>query len=250
MRALVVGESHSVAIAAALSADPVRYRGIKVRRIMRKRGFIAEDSTPLEEIVQMVGALRPQVPLFLSMLGTYANILGLLSSGSDYDFALTAAEQSDSHDAGVTLLPHRAVSGAFSDHIFNAGSLKKIRSAAKSPVFLLSSPPPKQSNDYIMQRFMAMRNRQYRGRDVSLGITRPELRLKLWKLEVELLKQLAQQERMEFVPVPTEALNEDGFLARKFYADDATHANSRYGLLVLEQICALHGRVRKELASA
>lgn len=248
MRALVVGESHSHAIAEAVAADPVRYRGIKVRRLTRKRGF-NQDSTPLEEAVRMAGALRPEVPLFLSMLGTYANILGLLSAGADYDFALTPADASESDHRPVALLPHRAVSGAFSEHIGNAHSLKKIRYATRSSVFLLSPPPPKQSNDYIMQKFMLQQNRRYRGRHVSVGVTRPELRLKLWKLEVELLKELAEREGMEFVPAPSEALNEDGFLARKYYAQDATHANSRYGSLVAEQICQLHRRVRKELAS-
>ena len=41
---------------------------------------------------------------------------------------------------------------------------------------------------------------------------------------------------MGFVPAPAAAFNEDGFLARKYYFDDATHANAAYGALVVEQI--------------
>jgi hypothetical protein len=41
------------------------------------------------------------------------------------------------------------------------------------------------------------------------------------------------------VKVPQRSRNSDGFLARRFYGSDTTHANFEYGMLVLNQVLSI-----------
>ena len=41
---------------------------------------------------------------------------------------------------------------------------------------------------------------------------------------------------IELIKPPTDTVKKSGFLKEEFYANDATHANAQYGLLVLNQL--------------
>lgn len=240
-KAVVIGESHTNAISQAILEEAPGHEGVVVHRLASRRAQDDHAST-MEHAITLVRELPPAAPVFLSVLGTFHNIIGLLRSGADYDFMV------DEHDvpedgAGIMRLPHRALAAVFRDHFNSNGSVHRLHEAANSPVYLLSSPPPKQSNDFITQKFMRKQNRAYRGRSImDAGLSPPQLRAKLWKLEAKLLAEWAEEEGLGFVPAPESAFNEDGFLPRKFYYEDATHANAKYGALVLEQIAARVGR--------
>jgi hypothetical protein len=239
--ALVIGESHTNAVSQAIIDEAAGYEGVVVHRLASRRAADDHAST-MEHAIGLVRNLPTETPLFLSILGTFHNIIGLMRTGADYDFMV------DEHDktaegTQIVRLPHRALAAVFRDHFNSTGAVRRICAAAKSPVYLLSSPPPKQSNDFITQKFMRKQARAYRGQSImDAGLSPPELRMKLWKLEAKLLGQWAEEQGMSFVPAPPEAFNEDGFLSRKFYHEDATHANGRYGALVLEQIAARAAR--------
>ena len=82
-----------------------------------------------------------------------------------------------------------------------------------------------------------MQKKQYRGKDIaSAEVNRPELRLKLWTLENRLLAHWASENGLLFLSAPDNAKCADGYLAESCYGHDATHANQRYGELVLDQI--------------
>ncbi len=245
-QALVIGESHANALILAVKENPSTYGGIDVRRLASARRRYLVDAIALSRAMEMIAALPRTTPVFLSMLGTYHNVLGLVKADRDYDFLLDANDIPN-RDTATIRLPHRAIANVFQAHLSTGGAVSKLRAAGRSKLYLLSSPPPKQSNEFIMRKFMMQTNHDYKGRSIDeVGLSPPEIRLKLWRLETRLIAQWAEDRAMEFIPAPHEAFNADGFLARKFYADDATHANARYGELVLRQIAALSGEMMKE----
>jgi len=100
----------------------------------------------------------------------------------------------------------------------------------------------------MLDRFMAQKKPSYRGISVSdVGLERPETRLKLWRMETRAIAKWASSEGLEFVPAPAGSYDEDGFLHPQYYSD-ATHANSAYGALVIDQIIALTRTALNEAA--
>jgi hypothetical protein len=235
-RAVVIGQSHVHAIAQALNGAAGGDQGISVYRI---------GDGPMPSACNLIGSmgdatalvakLPADTPVFLSILGAYHNILGLLRAGDDFDFLL---DERDGVDSDVPVhIPHRAVASAFGRQLTTANKIRRLRDSAKSPVHLLSTPPPKRSNEFMMERFLRSNKSVYRGRSIEeAGIERPEVRLKLWKLESRLIQDWARAEGMAFVPAPPQSFDKAGYLREEFYFDDATHANAAYGSLVVDQI--------------
>ena len=245
--AVVIGRSHSAAIAEALATVRQSVTGVTVHRLHdENRPYLQNTITP-EEAVDMVAALPPGTRVFLSTLGTYHNILGLLRSGPTFDVLLDGEERPD--PAAEVQIPSRALEVAFQQHLKTSAFIRKIRSASHSKVVLLSTPPPKQCNDFLLDRFLEQKKQLYRGRSVEeIGIERPESRLKLWQMETRALERWAPTQRLKFLAAPPEAFDENGFLKPRFYSD-ATHANAEYGALVVDQICRIVERTRSRVAN-
>ena len=236
-RAVVIGQSHSAALAQALLTERKEVSGISVHRLEdRKRPYEREVIT-LDDAVSLVRRLPAETRVFLSTLGTYHNIWGLLRSGPAFDFLLDPCDAPDPN--AEIQVPHRAIASAFDQHLAKPSLVRKIQAAAKSRVYLLSAPPPKQNNAFMLERFMAQKKQSYRGISVGdVGLERPETRLKLWLMETRATARWAASENLYFVPAPTEAFDDKGFLHPQFYSD-ATHANAGYGALVIDQISAI-----------
>ena len=235
-RALVIGQSHCNSIAQALADHRGRFRSISVRRFKDKRP--TEDAISIDDAIELVGSLPEDSGVFLAVLGGYHNLLGLVRSGETFDFFV---DQSDTPDLQANVrVPHRAIVSAFEEQFDQAEKIRRLIAAANCPLFLLSSPPPKRDNEFIFERFKRPKNRVYRGKLVEeFGVERPESRLKLWRLEERLMSEWAESQGMQFVPAPRGAFDASGFLKEAYYEDDVTHANSGYGVLVLEQIAAI-----------
>ncbi len=236
-RAVVIGQSHCNAIAEALAGDCGKDHGIRVHRIGDPSFGPDGESFTFGGGIPMVAALPAGTPVFLSMLGAYHNTLALLESGPRFDFLLRADDIAE--PLPTARVPNRAIASAFEEVFGETTKIHKMKAVSKAPVYMLSTPPPKRSNEFIMSRLIAQKKKVYRGRNVlEVGVERPEIRLKFWRLEALLLASWAERGGMHFIPAPAEAADEDGFLDERFY-DDATHANAQYGALVVEQIKAI-----------
>ena len=167
----------------------------------------------------------------ISLLGTLHNILGLLQHEEGFDFYLP--ENSAKDVCGeVTLIPNACLSAKFDELMRRNKLLAEIAKHAPCSVYHLSTSAPKKSNHFIADHASI-----YRGEEVSeANITLPNLRLKLWKIEMSILEKLCLEWGLKFLTVPEYALCDDGFLKECFYADDVTHANTKYGELVLEKL--------------
>jgi hypothetical protein len=232
--ALVIGLSHSAAIAEALMTSP-HGEGVTVKRLESRNRPFEKDTITIEQALDTVAGLPDRAMVFLAMLGTGHNLLGLLRSGPDFDFLVGASDRPD--PLAQERIPQRALACAFEEYLETGRPIEKIRAVARVPVVLLSAPPPKESSQFMLDYLMRRAKREKYGRSVErAGIERPDSRLKMWALESRVTAKWAQDRGIGFLPAPEKCFNSEGFLARKYYANDATHANAAYGALVLDQI--------------
>jgi hypothetical protein len=226
IKAVIIGQSHTVCIADALS--DLDLEGISVVRLRSGDKLNDPNAVTIDQAVQFIRDLPG---------GTYHNILGLVRPEVEFDFLLNS---SDDVSVGTQLIPHKVFVSAFDQHLETETGVKKIKAAAVGQVHVLSAPPPKQDNEFMMQKLLAKWNKPYRGQDIAAsGLNSASLRLKLWLLECERLKKWSEGLKMKYVPAPSACLNNDGFLAESYFAADATHANSKYGALVLGLVASI-----------
>lgn len=213
---------------------------ISILRLRSGERNQSTDGLSAEDAINLVKNLNANASLFLSIPGSYHNIIGLVRSQVDYDFLL---RPEDEIAKGCHLIPHRVIADGFDHHLQAETLVPKLRQVASCRVYVLACPPPKRDNEFMMKRLLAKWNKPYRGQDIAAnGLSRPELRRKLWVLECERLKAWASQIDIDYVGAPQACFDADGFLAEKFYASDATHANEEYGRLVLQLVSTLINR--------
>ncbi|HET6940742.1 MAG TPA: hypothetical protein VFH89_01135, partial [Sphingomicrobium sp.] len=79
-KAVVIGHSHSAAIAQALSLERPEFEGVSVYRLEDRKRPYERDVITLRKAISIVRELPADAGVFLSTLGTYHNIWGLLRS--------------------------------------------------------------------------------------------------------------------------------------------------------------------------
>ena len=120
--------------------------------------------------------------------------------------------------------------------------LKEIMSVSNAKIHLLGTPAPK--SDFLVKKGLS--KEQYfldklfelRTSVDKVKLTNIQVRVELWKILQECLKDVAVDFMIDFIPFPAEALTNESILLEKFSAEDATHANSDLGKLFLDEINA------------
>lgn len=110
-------------------------------------------------------------------------------------------------------------------------------------IAILGTPPPKRDNDalraMLTEEPFFVEQAAFLGHTVeTIPITAPHVRLKLWYLLQEMLADQARRVGAAFVPIPSGAQDEDGFLKPEYWTRDVTHANADYGRLMFEAMLA------------
>jgi hypothetical protein len=77
----------------------------------------------------------------------------------------------------------------------------------------------------------------------DLAITSDSLRLELWNVLAGMLANRAQELGANFLGAPALSRDAFGMLSPEYWTPDVTHANSKYGLLLIEEIGKLIGKV-------
>ena len=68
------------------------------------------------------------------------------------------------------------------------------------------------------------------------GVSPSSLRLKLSQIQVSVLSGITAGLGIELLPPPRATVTPNGFLHPDYFANDASHANTAYGEMVLSQI--------------
>ncbi|QUT04359.1 hypothetical protein KFK14_14940 [Sphingobium phenoxybenzoativorans] len=235
MRKIVCfGNSHTMALSQAVSLREYNKSILEIYWLKNKskeseRGDITEI-----EAIDIISNLGVNDIITISIIGTYHNIVGLLKHDTPFDFLLKDGDDIYASD-DIAVIPYNAIRDEF-DLIINSNqSIEKLIKAGSCPTYLLATPPPKEDNS-----FMAKCTKKYRGRPLNEAlINDAHIRLRLWTLEMQRIEIWCQKIGAKWLFPPQQAITNNGYLKPEYYADDITHANARYGELVLQQIEAL-----------
>ena len=80
----------------------------------------------------------------------------------------------------------------------------------------------------------------------DLVITSDSLRLELWNVLAELLANHAKELGADFFSAPAVSRDAFGMLSPEYWASDVTHANSKYGMLLIRELEKLKGKCQIE----
>ncbi|WP_341487071.1 hypothetical protein [Pararhizobium sp. A13] len=228
---LVVGSSHTAVIAkAAAGVDNVNALWVK----NPKRDDGPGDIT-IQQASEAVAALTPSDILAITWVGTYHNIFGLAQHEQPFDFF--EPDSSEEPDLTRELIPYGTLHRQFAMTTGRDVVTRKIGGNTKAKVVLLATPPVKGDDDFIRAK---LKLKNYRGQSIDeVGVTPASIRAKLWRLEMRCVESYCIDINAEFLPVPDAAFTDEGFLRTDLYGSDATHANVKYGAMVVEQLLHL-----------
>jgi hypothetical protein len=125
------------------------------------------------------------------------------------------------------------------------GIIPTLSNAAS--ITLLNGPAPKPLShiqNCILQEKYFTDIAKSLGSDIrDLVITSDSLRLELWNVLAGMLANAAQELGANFLGAPALSRDAFGMLSSEYWKPDVTHANSKYGLLLIEEIGKLIGKV-------
>jgi hypothetical protein len=123
--------------------------------------------------------------------------------------------------------------------------IRLLRGKTRARMIHVLPPPPVRDSSAVSLR--AESNFVTQGIR-SLGVSPPDLRLKFWSLQANILRKFCRKLGIDVLQPPLKALD-DGFLKPRFHRGGA-HANGHYGELVIEQIVAIAAKYRRKDSQA
>jgi hypothetical protein len=234
-RVIVFGDSHTASLIRAQEFNERNgaYRHIEIFRLKKTKGEGTIGDIETDVFLKTIENLTADDYIFSAVGGNQYAVISTIRPSPPFTFA------SDGHDTIEILqnviIPRSVISQYLSTGIYGSDGklLDAITKSTKAKIVHLIPPPPKQSNDFIKS------SHETRFKEAGLdrlGVSSPELRIKCWKLQREILHDLCDRLGIAALDPPQESLAPGGFLDEFFYGKDATHANRRYGELVLKQI--------------
>ena len=235
-RILLFGDSHSNAIQRAIEKREGKGTPspILAYRLLKEKNGRSIGDMRFEDFLEKAGKLGRE-DIVLSMIGGNQHaVFSTVQHPKPFDFFAPGQAAPSAEFAGE-IVPYRALEHAFAKGLERGDgqSLAALRKATVARVVHIISPPPKEDNAHIRQY-----HESHFANDglASRGVSRPELRLKFWKLQTRVLESLCSALGIEVMMPPARTIDENGFLRREYYAQDATHANWRYGERLLREV--------------
>lgn len=161
-----------------------------------------------------------------------------------FDFVL-ASHPGLAVDQGVELVPELQVREVFQPHMTchleNEVLTRMLDTGGPRPI-VLGTPPPRVDDEAIRRGIQASSFFKDLASELGLDPENPPLapaylRLKLWFLLQQMMRETAERLAVEFWPVSASAMTEEGYLRPEYQAEevDFTHANAAYGALMLDE---------------
>ena len=226
-RLIYIGGSHTLSVIAAAKLANANIAAVNLKHTS---AFADDSEQALHPAIIRKLAGRTIVSL---VGGNMHNQLGLVRHPRPFDFVLPSEPELPADDG--ELIPVEALENLLQRRMFRALSIMSLlKKRAGALMYHLESPPPIADDDYI--RGSIDKYFEKRGA-AQLGIVSPRLRYKLWRLHSQIVRKACLELEIEFIPCPAEAVI-GGFLRDDLRAN-ATHANERYGAMLLAQTGAL-----------
>lgn len=241
VRLLIIGNSHVNSYGGHQGRSPDDY---EMNPIDEARGFMRIGGDSVNQgYWEAAVKLAKTFPIALCFLGNQ-HVYHFMFLDKRFDFAM-ASHPGLVMDQGVELVPELQVREVFQPSMNHLEMvLKRMLDAGGQPPIVLGTPPPKGDNEAIRRgmQINALHADIFAKMATDLGVD-PEkaqlapayLRLKLWFLLQQMMRETAERLAVEFWPVSASAMTEEGFLRPEYWGGDATHANGAYGALMLDE---------------
>lgn len=244
---LLYGDSHSEAIFQAVELRQRKRRptSIEVHRAKRQKGEKILGDTSLEEFLKLTRGLKKDDVVVTMIGGNQHAVFSTIQHPVRFD-VIEPEATAEQVALGAEIIPYRMVSSLIDSGLRgrDGRSLKALRDATAAKVTLIIPPPPKRDGEFIR----SYHETRFANEIAELGVSSPELRMKIWRMQRNLLHAYCDELKIECLDPPQNAVDADCYLLPEYYANDATHANRNYGLLLLEVLEHLFGNERKDVA--
>ncbi len=228
-RLLVIGHSHTNALSATLNQAPnPAFRVIHLNR--------SEDRSLLEAadpLASFRGDFEPSH--VVSMIGgnTYHKIALL-----EHDTKIQVFEgpEDTDYDPDRYLVHHGVMREILESYAgLHTWMLERLKEKVALPIIHLLSPPPLGLEDisgFLPPAYQSLG---------SQSAVPPAQRLRFYRMHCGILRDHCQGLGIRVLEPPAAAVDSAGFLKDAYVAETATHANHRYGGLVLQQLLEVTG---------
>jgi hypothetical protein len=235
--AIVAGHSNAMALGLPVVARDAETRLVEIAP--GRLGLVGAWPRP-PEYWNALEQAAPGRDIVVSWQGTEYLSRFLVAPEPLFDFVPRARPESP-FLGGVRLVPESAVRALFAKSFADAADVF-TRLVPRAARVLVPAPPPPKDDDDLIRRRIALED-GFRRRLEQLGesaetvsFTPPLLRMKLWELTQDLLREAADRSGATYVACPLEARDEHGLLRREYWNDDITHANRAFGALMWRQM--------------
>ena len=235
---LVAGHSHAAAILEAKLNNP---EGPNLKSLAMCYTSDLNNGPPGDtEYWSFVAELAHGKDLVIIWNGNQHNANFLFQTSPPFDLVHINAENEFVKHSSETRFITRSMMEAFFEPSF--AELKPIVAsiAGARSISLLPGPAPKPYSHIVSrissEAFFVDIANSLGVRVEDLTITSDSLRVQMWQILVDQLKQTSQELGINFIPVPTETIDQNGSLLETFWTPDVTHANSAYGLVLADHI--------------
>jgi hypothetical protein len=231
---VLFGDSHCYAVQRAIEKRQGKGRPVPLaaHRLLKIKNGRQQGDTSFEAFLEIIRSFQAD-DVVLSMIGGNQHaVFSTIQHPQRFDFLQPGDAQVTD---GTEIIPYRILAESFSSGIRNGDgkSLRALRAATEARVVHIIPPPPKGDNEFIQQHHESV----FANEGIAArGVSSPALRLKFWSLQTRVLEDLCRESGIEMMMPPATARDKAGFLARDYYAEDATHGNWQYGELVLREI--------------
>lgn len=231
---LAAGHSHVACLFQALDRVPTRWG---LRPAVAYSADPATGAPGDEEYWDMVVREGRGRTVVLVWNGNQHNAAFLIQP--DPAFRVDDRRLTDAYDGPGRWLPRRLLEDFFRPTMDECDALLR-RLVPVSRVVLLGTPPPKPlayitavlpSEPFFHDIARA------RGLELTeLTVSSDQLRLALWHIVQDMLRDSANRGGAEWVPVPSRLIDSQGLLPEEYRVADATHANDAYGAAMWETV--------------
>lgn len=219
---LVIGNSHTTAVAAAARAG--EERTIEVVNLN-----ISDREVGHSKLVdaEMVKAGRRRA-IFSMFGGSEHLVLGLIELPQPFDLMTPT---NAAIDPARTMITFSQMCAVLDTRISTARlNWARIRAAFDGPVWHIAPPPPFRAliGDPTLPAIFHEK--------LAMGVAPAGVRQRLHEAQLSVLRSATAAYRIKLVEPPRAVADEEGFLLERYWSREPTHANMAYGALVLDQI--------------
>jgi hypothetical protein len=244
VRLVIAGQSHMHALARALVTAPLAGEVVDPAAIARTHGIAGlMGGQHTSEFRNLLLHLAQDRDLALSWRGNQHNGDFLIMPGTVLE-VLPRGYPDRSVLPGAQLVAESAIRAHLQPSMDEMTALLRDIAHPGRRHFVLGSPPPLGDQALVRLRLSRepafVQRAQALGIDVQvIGLAPASVRRKLWFVVQRQMAETAAANGAVFVPHPAASEDEQGFLRTDMSGGDITHANERYGRLMLGQLATV-----------